>query len=335
MLERILIVGYGSIGKRHAKIAKELLPNTKIMVFRHKSCDGMLTKDIDFCVTNLDDALKFKPQLAIIANPATHHLNVALPLAKSKVHLLIEKPISNTTQGITEIIDICKLNKTILMTGYNLRYLKSLQKFRELIYSKRVGKVLSVRAEIGQYLPSWRPNSNYRGNVSARSELGGGVLLELSHDIDYLCWLFGEVSWVSSVQSKQSDLDVDVEDTAHLTIGFSKNDNVKPLIATLNMDFIRHDTTRNCTVIGEDGTLKWNALTGVVKVILKGESEWTIIYDRKNNRDDSYLAEWEHLLDCINGDKNPLVTGQDGVSVLKVIEAARKSSDTKSIVSIN
>ena len=334
MLERLLIVGYGSIGKRHAKLARKLLPKAEITVLRHKSCDGKDNQDIDRCVTNLNDALKFKPQAAVIANPAPHHIKAAFPLAQLGVHLLIEKPISNTSKDVSQIIDICRSKNSILMTGYNLRYLNSLQKFREFIQEERVGKIFSVRAEIGQYLPSWRPDSDYRENVSARSELGGGVLLELSHDIDYLCWLFGDVEWISSLQSKQSDLEVDVEDTAYITFGFSSVDGSKPVTVNLNMDFIRHDTTRFCKVIGELGTLYWNALNGSIGLMEQGSSDWKIIYEKRNKRDDSYIAEWENFIDCIENKKTPLVTGQDGLSVIKIIEAARESSKTHSVVSL-
>ena len=82
------------------------------------------------------------------------------------------------------------------MTAYNLRFLPSLQAYRERIQFGVIGKVLSVRCEIGQYLPSWRPGSDYRQAVSASRALGGGALLELSHEIDYLRWIFGEVAWV-------------------------------------------------------------------------------------------------------------------------------------------
>lgn len=334
-IERLLIVGYGSIGKRHVRLARELIPDVKIILLRHSKCDDLQNTDIDICVTSLEEALKHQPQAAIVANPASHHLQVALSLAKAGIHLLIEKPIANTVNGLSELIDICNVNGIILLTGYNLRYLDSLQKFREFIGQNRIGEVFSVRAEIGQYLPSWRPDSDYRKSVSARTELGGGVLLELSHDIDYLCWLFGDVEWVSSVQSKQSHLDVDVEDTAHLILGFENRVGRQPILASLNMDFIRHDTVRSCVVIGETGTLKWNALNGHIEIFEQGKVAWEILYKMKNQRDDSYIAEWKHFLACMAGDDSPFVTGHDGVRVLKVVEAARKSSASSSVVSLN
>src|SRR3989344_6798525 len=266
MLERLLIVGLGSIGTRHARLVRELVPGLQIVVLRHRNCPDVNEPGIVHCVTSLDEALRFRPQAAGIANPVSHHLDVALPLAQAGVHLLVEKPISSTMQGVSELIVVCKTRGITLMTGYNLRFLPSLQRFRELLEEKRIGRVLSVRAEIGQFLPSWRPGFDYRQTVSAKAALGGGVLLELSHEIDYLRWLFGEVIWVSAIQSKQSDLEIDVEETAHLVLGFAPAQGEVPVIAALNMDFIRHDTTRTCTVIGATGSLRWNALPGTVEL---------------------------------------------------------------------
>lgn len=335
MIERVLIVGLGSIGKRHVRLARELMPNVQIAVLRHQGCQDSADPGIDYCYTKLDEALLFRPQMAVIANPATHHVEVALSLAQAGVHLLIEKPIAATSQGIAELIEICRARRTTLMVGYNLRFLPSLQKFRELLDAHCVGRVLSIRAEIGQYLPSWRLGADYRQTVSAKSSLGGGVLLELSHEIDYLRWLFGEVEWVSATQRKQSRLEIDVEDTAHLMMGFASKTEVTPVIAALNMDFIRHDTTRTCTVIGETGTLRWNAVAGTVEIFEQGKDVWETLFSHQPQRDESYLAEWRHFLGCIADGTSPLISGVDGLAVLRIIEAARQSSEIGSTVVIN
>lgn len=335
MLKRLLIVGLGSIGSRHARLARNLFPRVQIVALRHQSCQDSQSMGVDHCVTSLADALKFQPQAAVIANPATHHLEVALPLARAGVHLLIEKPISSSSLGITELIDVCRAEEITLLTGYNMRFLPSLRRFRELLEEKPCGRVLSVRAEVGQYLPSWRPGSDYRQNVSAKAALGGGVLLELSHEIDYLRWLFGDVKWVNAVQLKQSDLGIDVEDTAHLILGFAHKIGEKPVVASLNMDFVRHDTTRFCTVIGESGSLRWNAMAGTVELFEQGSSAWQLVFAHPTQRDESYLAEWRHFLACISDGDPPQISGHDGLAVLRIIEAARHSSATRTVVHIN
>jgi len=334
MIERLLIVGYGSIGRRHSRLARDLFPYAKIIVLRHKTCKELKNQYVDHCVTNLVDAVKFKPQIAIIANPASHHMKISYSLAKLGIHLLIEKPISNSSKDVIKLINICKSKKSILMVGYNLRYMESLTKFREILKKKTIGKILSVRSEVGSYLPTWRTGTDYKKSVSARKELGGGVLLELSHEIDYLIWLFGNVKWVNSKICRQSDLKIDTEDTAYITLGFSGINKKNDIIANLNMDFIRHDTTRFCKVIGQLGTLYWNALDGSVKLFEKGADKWKTIYKKKNHRDTTYISEWKHFIDCIENNKKPLVDGKDGLEVIKIIEAIQKSSNTSSLVSL-
>lgn len=327
LISRILIVGLGSIGIRHLRLARELLPSADIRVLRHQVCDSM-PEHANGCFSNLEQAVNFAPQIAVIANPASHHVAVAQALAEAGVHLLVEKPLSATVDGVSKLLETCCEQKTVLLTGYNLRFLLSIQRFRDLLGESLIGNVLSVRCEIGQYLPSWRPDSDYRQGVSARQELGGGALLELSHELDYMRWIFGEVDWVKATLSRQSSLEIDVEDTAHLTMGFASTANGNKLIGTVNLDFIRHDTTRLCTAIGEKGSLRWNGLTGVVELYNAGAKEWQEIFRHQHQRDESYLAEWNNFIDCVTEYKTPYITGEDGLKVLQIIEAARKSSES-------
>ena len=334
MIKRVLIVGYGSIGKRHARLARDLFPYAKIIILRHKASKKIKYQYVDYCVTNLIDAIKFKPQIAVIANPASQHVNVAYPLAKLGVHLLIEKPISNSAKDVLKLVNICKSKKSILMVGYNLRFLESLKKFREVLKKNIIGKILSIRSEVGSYFPSWRPDSDYKKSVSAIKELGGGVLLELSHDIDYLVWLFGNVKWVSSTTHRQSDLKIDTEDTAHITLCLSGVNKNSDIIANLNMDFYRHDATRFCKVIGKLGTLHWNAIDGTIKLFKKDAKQWKTIYKNEVHRDSTYISEWKHFINCIKNNKKPIVDGKDGLEVIKIIKAIKKSSKSSSIVSL-
>lgn len=333
MINRILIVGLGSIGKRHLRLARKLLPDADIRVLRHQVC-ASIPEHADGCFSSLDQAIDFAPQVAVIASPATLHMAAAQPLARVGAHLLVEKPLSASLDGVSQLLEICREQKIVLLTGYNLRFLLSLQQFRELLKENIVGRVLSVRCEIGQYLPSWRPDTDYRLGVSARQELGGGALLELSHELDYLRWIFGEVDWVKAALSRQSNLEIDVEDTAHLMLGFVPMSDGYQLIGTVNLDFIRHDTTRLCTAIGENGSLRWNGLTGVVELFEAGAKEWRELFHHQHQCDDSYLAEWKHFLECIADGVQVAISGDDGFAVLRIIEAARQSSATGNAVSI-
>lgn len=325
MISRILIVGLGSIGQRHLRLAREIIPEADIRVLRHQH-GGVVPSGANGCFSLINDAVAFAPQIAIISNPAPFHIQTAQTLANAGVHLLVEKPISDSLKGVEELLATCNRQGVVLFVGYNLRYLPSLQRFRDLLNDRVIGKVLSVRCEIGQYLPSWRPECDYRLGVSARHDLGGGALLELSHELDYLLWIFGEVEWVKATLSRQSRLEIDVEDSAHLTLGFVPTDDGHRLIGTVNLDFIRHDTTRLCTAIGEKGSLRWNGLMGEVALFPSSKGEWLQECYHPHLRDDSYRAELQHFVACVTKNKLPLVTGEDGLKVLEIIEAARKSA---------
>ncbi len=333
MLERVLIVGLGSIGARHARLIRELMPESQIAVFRHQSNLQPLNAGIDFLFTSMDEIRNFCPQVAVIANPASHHLDMALTLAQQGVHLLIEKPISfKYSPRILDLINICREKRIILMTGYNLRFLPSLDAFRGFLRQGKVGKIFSIRAEVGQYLPDWRPGSDYRNTVSAQKNLGGGVLLELSHEINYLQWLFGSVAWIQAHVARHSDLEVDVEDTAYILLGFKPDAFGRKLVASLNIDFIRHDTTRQCVVIGEEGSLRWNGLTGEVDFFPVAGDEWMRIFTNQPERDFTYREEIMHFVSCVKNGETPFVTGEDGLATLVVVDAARKSSEGGNVV---
>jgi predicted dehydrogenase len=335
MLKRLLVVGLGSIGRRHARLARSILPNLQIVALRHRDTGNASEPGIDHCVATLADALAFRPQAAVIANPATHHLDAAMSLARAGIHLLIEKPISDAPRGVSELIEECRGRGLALMTGYNLRFSPSLRRFHEFLKERRVGRILSVRAEVGQFLPSWRPGSDYRQTVSAQTKLGGGVLLELSHEIDYLRWLFGEVEWVGAVECRVSGLEIDVEDTAHVVLGFADATRQAPIIAALSMDFVRHDATRWCTAIGEAGTLRWDGIAGTVEVYERDAGGWKSLFVQQHHGDDSYLAEWHHFMRCVVDGSAPLVSGCDGLAVLRIIEAARAASRSGAIVRLS
>lgn len=288
----------------------------------------------DHTFTRLDDALEFRPDTAVIANPATFHLEVAVPLAGAGVHLLVEKPLASSSAGVDQLLETCRHRGVTLLVGYNLRFLPSLRRFRDLLHQDTIGRVLSVRCEIGQYLPLWRPDTDYREGVSARRELGGGALLELSHEIDYLRWIFGEVDSVKATLARQSTLEIDVEDTAHLILGFAPAGDGRRIIASVSLDFIRHDTTRLCTAIGEKGTLRWNGLTGAVEQLEVGSTQWRAVFRHQHERDDSYLAEWQHFLRCVCEQETPCNSGEDGLRVLQIVEAARRASQSGNEVQV-
>ena len=329
-VDTVLVVGLGSIGRRHIGIISNIFPKINIIALRHKQCEKEDIKSLGLykCVTSIDEAIATKPQIAIIANPATKHIETAKALALHGVNIMVEKPISTNSKDAQELVDICNNNNINLAVAYNLRFLPSLICFKQYIQLDLIGKIYSIRSEIGQYLPDWRPESDYRCGVSAKKSSGGGVLLELSHEIDYLGWIFGPISWVKSHTSKQTDLEIDVDDNASIILGFKGNE----AIASLNMDFIRHDATRQCYAIGEKGTLFWNGITGKVSFFSKKNKLWVELFNSSPTRDYTYSEEIKSFVKSVEYGLNPFVTGEDGLETVLVVEAIEQSNLTNSKV---
>jgi len=331
-LKKILIVGLGSIGLRHLRIAREIFPESRIAVLRHKETNE-IPEGADEIFFNLLHAIEFQPQIAIICSPASTHIEISRALVKQGIHTLIEKPISNEQKGLEELNCEAVENNCVIAVGYNLRFLPSLQKFKDLIDKNFVGDVYSVRGEVGQYLPSWR-KTDYRKTVSAQKILGGGVLLELSHELDYLRWIFGEVDSVQAQLSRQSQLIIDVEDTAHIILRFKESKNNTNLIASLNLDFVRHDKVRICHVIGAKGSLRWNGLTGDIDLFKADKFEWNNVYKYEADPDESYKNEWLHFIENINKKDSANISLQDGIKVLDIIDSIKIASSTGTKVNV-
>ena len=327
-IQTALIVGLGSIGMRHLGVMTELFPKIKIIAFRHnpESCNEIIS-GVSLSVSNIQDAIIEKPDIAIIANPAAMHLTIAMKLARAGIHLLIEKPLSTDSHGVEGLLNLCSSKKVKLMTGFNLRFLPCLAFLKVQVEQKKIGKILSIQAEVGQNLKQWRPGSEYSQGVSARKDLGGGVLLELCHELDYLIWIFGNVNWVIGSLSQQSNLNIDVEDTANILMEMkTETFNNNGIDAVLKMDFTRHDPSRNCTVIGENGTLKCDLLEGKVFYYCGIKGQWEELFSDKKERNYSFQLQLKSFVTSVEEDRESEITGEDGLLVLQIIDAIRDSN---------
>ncbi len=329
MFERLLIAGLGSIGQRHARVARRLFPDARIVGLRHRPTAEANPDVFDAVVASFDDAMAFAPQAAVIASPATAHLALALRLAEAGVPMLIEKPIAASGAGVTQLLDTCSTRGVPVLVGYNLRFLPSLLYFRSRIRDGAAGRVLSVRAEVGQYLPDWRPSRDYRQSVSAQRALGGGVLLELSHEFDYLRWIFGEPAWVNAVTSRSGTLEADVEDTAFVTLGFESFVEGHAVLANVALDFVRRDSTRSCTAIGSGTSLRWYGGAHTVERFVPETGQWEEECAAPVGRDATYDAEWQNFAACVMRGALPFVNGHDGLAAVAIADAARESAASR------
>lgn len=328
--DRTLVVGLGSIGQRHLRLLRARLPEAEIMALRHGSCDD-LPAGVDLCTNSLHEAVAFAPQIAVIASPAPFHMEPAAALARAGTHLLVEKPMAANALEARHMAEVATEAGVVLQVGYNMRFLECLRLFRKALLSGQIGRVLSVRAEVGQYLPDWRPGRDWRTAVSARADLGGGVLLELSHEFDFLRWIFGELRTVRGWTGRLGELGVDVEDTVHAILEFDEptpRDLVgAPPVAAVSMDFIRRDKERSCTAIGTDGTLTWDGIAEQVRLIRPGEAE-TLLYDSRAGRDAAYLAQIDAFLEAVRTTERVsagAAGASDGIAVMNIVEALRRS----------
>jgi predicted dehydrogenase len=327
---KVLVVGFGSIGQRHLANLRLLEPSAEIVVLRRGGGGGTAPDGVQV-VRSMDEALATVPAAAVVASPATFHVRDGLALARKGVHLLLEKPLSDTLEGVDELIEECRRRSLVLMTGYHLRFSPPLRRLREALLGNAIGRVMSVRADVGQFLPEWRPGTDYRSGVSARSDLGGGVVLELSHELDYVRWLAGEVEDVFARTGRLGDLEIDVEDTAEIVLRFASG-----AIGSVHLDMVRRPPARTCQIIGSQGTLVWDGLSHRVRLWTVPAGVWTDVHPEGHlDRNAMFVDELEHFLECVHLGAPPLVTGEDGRRVVEMALAAKESSRTGRTVALS
>lgn len=316
---RILITGLGSIGKRHLHNLLSLGQSDLLLL---RSRPGTLSEVPDLPVfTDLGLALASKPDLVIVANPASLHVQTALEAAKAGVHLFIEKPLSNTLESVDELKKLVEQRGLVAMVGFDLRFDEGLQKANALLTGGRIGRLLSVRAEVGQYLPDWRPDQDYRQTVTAQAELGGGVILELCHELDYAGWLAGPIEKVACIDGKVGDLEVDVEDTAEI-IGRSS----RGCLVSIHLDCVQREPFRQFKLIGSEGTIIVDLLHSEVRSIRAEEGCWEV-WRHTQTRDERFRTQMRHVLACVRGEEEPRVPLERGIEVLMLTLAAKQASE--------
>lgn len=321
---RFVVMSMGSIGLRHLKNIRSTFPNADIAVWRRATtADNDVPAGANYLCRSFEDVCAFSPDVAVIASPASVHLEVGLRLAARGVHLFIEKPLSISAHGVDELLKCCDAHNVVLMVGYNLRFMPSLIRARELVISGLIGDVVSARVEIGQYLPEWRTGTDYRNGVTASSELGGGVLLELSHDIDYLLWILGLPDRLSAVGGKYSNLDLDVEDLVEILLQYER----PRRLVSVHLDMLRRSPARGCTFLGTQGVITWDCIADKVTYYNSAERCWsevnvTTLHDRNN----VYIDQLQCFVASLT-DSNKMAgcTGVEALQVLKVVDAARDS----------
>ncbi len=320
-----MIAGLGSIGRRHLRNLLAL-GERDILLFRtHRSTlpDDELA---DFPVeTNLEDALSRQPDAVIVANPTAKHLDVAIPAADAGCHLLLEKPIAAQLDSrVLELNELVDRKDIKTLVGFQFRFHPVLSQIRALIQSGELGRPLSFRVHWGEYLPGWHPWEDYRQGYAARKDLGGGVVNTLCHPMDYVRWLFSEVSTLMADTGKVSDLEIDVEDVAEITLEFTDN-----LMGSIHLDYFQRPPSHWLTINFEEGQIHWNNADGTAEVIRAGvDIAETLSPPVGFERNDLFLAEMHHFLNVVRGQEESRCSLQDGIKALEIAEAVHRSSQT-------
>ena len=321
-MTKFLIAGFGSIGRRHFR---NLLALGQKDILFYRTGQSTLEEDElkGFRVeTDLFKALESKPDAVIVANPTSMHLQTAIPAAEAGCHLLLEKPVSHSLDGIDQLEKALRKGGGKALVGYQFRFHPVLQQVKALLDRQALGIPLSGRFQWGEYLPDWHPWEDYRKSYSARPDLGGGVVLTLSHPLDYLRWFFGDVQSLKSVTGRISPLELEVEDFAEILLQFSK-----PFMASLHLDYYQRPPQHQFEILCSEGTIRWDNSDGAAHVYSAQTGQWQTIHPPQGfERNHLFLAEMRHFCDVIEGKSEPLCTLQDGKAVIELARASLSGS---------
>lgn len=294
------VIGYGSIGRRHVTILSSLVDEVAVVSRR--------TINIDNHYNSIEVLLdQFDPDYIVIANETSEHFNTLLSIQKSfKGTILVEKPIFHKELPIHFL-----KNKENIFVAYNLRFHPVIQKLSELLKNK---KIISVNINVGQYLPTWRPGTDYSQSYSASKKKGGGVLRDLSHELDYTLWLFGDWESLVALGGNYSDLDIDSDDVFTVFLQTKRCSNI-----SIHMNYLNRIPKREIIINTTDSTIVGDLIENKIQINDNNET-----YDLERN--DTYI--WQHK-DIIEGKREIVCDFEQGYKVLELIRRIEISSSQR------
>lgn len=329
--QRFLVIGCGSIGKRH--IGNLLALGTEEILTLDVRADRLSEVKAQFGVEsldNLEDAWERDPDVALITVPTSLHVPLALQAAEHGCHLFIEKPLSDRLEGVDQLLEAVRDRNLVTLVGCNMRFHPGLMTVKRLLEEGAVGHVVAARVEAGQYLPDWHPWEDYRQGYGARRDLGGGVILDAIHEIDYIRWMLGEVEAVACFAGRLSHLEIETEDTAAILLRFADG-----AIGEVHLDYVQRTYSRTCHIIGDEGTIRWDYSAGEVRWYSAVLHEWRGFVNPSGwEPNQMYLDEMKHFLRCLAQEEQPTLDVFEGRQVLEVALAAKASAETGQIVEL-
>ncbi|TSC89672.1 MAG: putative oxidoreductase [Parcubacteria group bacterium Gr01-1014_3] len=301
---KFLICGLGSIGQRHYRNLKSL-KHDDIIVYRtgKGANDGFVQKFLDefqpITYTDFQEALNQRPDLVIVANPTSAHMETALAAARAGCNLFIEKPVVHDT-NIFERHDLLRLvegKNLVAQVGYHFRFHPLIQRAYAQLRDGKIGKVVSFHAEISDQVVNWHPWEDYHASYACRRDLGGGVILVQSHAIDWAYYLMGDVKKIACLGGTLGDLNIDVEDTVKILLEFTSG-----AVGSIELSYLK-PTRRRIEIVGTHGSIVWDDKTEAGDLPPDFE------------RNTMYLDEIKHCIECIRSGLKPTVDLKQGLIV--------------------
>lgn len=328
---RLLVVGAGSIGKRHLQNFRQLgVDHVGVVDVRADRRQEVAERfGITRLYPDIDRALQDDYDAVVVGVPTAYHTEVTVKSVRAGAHVLMEKPISNCWDGLSEVLSEVRRKNLVCLVGYTYRFWPPLLKVNELLERQLIGKVYFADITFSEYLPDWHPWEDYRSWFMSKKEQGGGALLDESHAVDMARWLFGEIEEVFCLTGNISHLEMTADDYAQFIVNYASGAS-----GTIHMDLFGRKHRRSIDTYGEKGNICWEFFSNRVDVyhVEEGFTE-TITFTCERN--DMFIAEAKHFLDCIAGRAQPRVGMEEAMRTLKVLLAGVESSETKKMVRVN
>jgi predicted dehydrogenase len=338
-----LLAGLGSIGRRHFRNLIALGEKDIVPLRTRKATlpdDALAGYPIE---TDLKEALeKHKPDAVIVGNPTSMHLDVAIPAAEAGCHILLEKPVSHSLDRLDILQETALKSGSRILVGFQFRFHPTLNKTRELIAENRLGKILSVHTHWGEYLPQWHPWEDYRQSYAARADLGGGVIVTLTHPLDYLRYLLGEVESLWSFNGHVSPLEIDVEDVAEIGLKFRSG-----AVGGVHVNYFQRPPVHRLEIVGTNGALRWDNADGLIHLqqmpaLFGSYSDQppapvleTFSPPAGFERNQLFVAQTRHFLEVVRGEAEPVCTLEDGIMALRLALSAYESQKSGRMVNMD